>query len=323
MVRLHEIIKIVADLQERGELDLAQRIAGQYMLRLDSGELRFNYLTITVKLGLVEQALDQLEQSLETEHWFSAWFLQRTPELKQLSDLARFKRILKLCEDKENQYWQSGVMAPILQVPQSAQPPFPLIIAVHGNGFNSKHSASHWASAVDAGWMVFHPLARRLVGVGSHWWDAHEENRAIIAEQAGEIFSTHPIDLQRVILGGFSKGGEVAMVLALLGQFGARGFITIGAGGYYHMQPELWQPLLESSPRGLRGVAMYSPYDLERSEANHTLDKLRAAGIEVRLEKYYAEGHVFPEDFPARCQKAIKFVMQDSSPTKIKVNNKE
>jgi predicted esterase len=309
MVRLHEIIKIVADLQEKGELDLAQRMAGHYMDRLDSGELRVNYLTLTVKLGCIDQALDQLEESLETRHWFSPWFLQRTPELKQLSGLPRFQKILKLCEEKETQYWQSGEMAPILQVPPSGKPPFPLIIALHGNGFNAQHSAIHWAALVDAGWMVFHPLAKRLVGYGLHWWDAHEENRQIIAGQAGEIFSQYPIDPERVILGGFSKGGETAMVLALLGQFGAKGFITIGAGGYYHMQPELWQPLLESSPGGLRGVVMYSPYDLERSEANHTLDKLRAAGIEVRLEKYSAEGHVFPEDFAARCQGAIRFVI--------------
>jgi hypothetical protein len=100
------------------------------------------------------------------------------------------------------------------------------------------------------------------------------------------------------------------MVLALLGQFGAKGFITIGAGGYYHIQPELWQPLLESPPRGLRGVAMYSPYDLERVEGlNHTLEMMQAAGIEVRMEKYSAEGHVFPEDFAVRFQSAIEFVM--------------
>jgi pimeloyl-ACP methyl ester carboxylesterase len=303
----------VNDLREHGELDLAQRIAGHYMVRLDSGELRFNYLTITVKLGYVERAMDQLEESLETNQWFSPWFLQRTPELQQLGNLPRFQRILKSCKEKETQYWQNGVMTPILQVPPSAQPPFPLIIAMHGNGFNSQHSASHWSAAVDAGWMVFHPLAKRLVGYGLHWWDIHEENREIIAEQAGKIFTQYPIDTGRVILGGFSKGGETAMVLALLGKFGAKGFITIGAGGYYHMQPELWQPLLESPPPGLRGVAMYSPYDLERNEgSNHTLEMMQAAGIEVRMEKYYGEGHVFPEDFAVRFQSAIEFVMGSS-----------
>ena len=101
------------------------------------------------------------------------------------------------------------------------------------------------------------------------------------------------------------------MFLAIRGWLSAKGFITVGAGGYYHMQPELWLPLLESAPPGLRGVAMYSAYDLERSEAeNQTLKILRAAGIVCQLERYPVEGHVFPEDFPVRFQKAVDFVLQ-------------
>ena len=37
---------------------------------------------------------------------------------------------------------------------------------------------------------------------------------------------------------GFSKGGEVAMYLALRGALGHKVFLTIGAGGYLHMEPE-------------------------------------------------------------------------------------
>lgn len=310
MVRLHEIIKIVADLQGQGEFELAQRIASRYMHRLDSGELRFIHLELTAKLGDIDQVMEQLEASLETDHWFSPWFLQRSPELSRLGNLPRFQKILKACAEKETQYWQSGAMAPILQVPLSGQPPYPLLVAIHGNGFNAQHSASQWACAAEAGWLVFHPLAKRLVGPGLHWWDTHEENREIIAQQTGEFLQQYSIDADRVILGGFSKGGETAMVLALCGQLGAKGFITVGAGGYHHIQPELWRPLLESPRRGLRGVAMYSPYDLERvGNLNLTLEMLHAAGIEVRLEKYSAEGHVFPEDFAVRFQNAVKFLM--------------
>jgi hypothetical protein len=69
---LHEILKIVNDLQEHGELELAQRIAGQYMDRLDSGELRFNHLAITAKLGQTSQIMDLLENYVDTGRWFSS-----------------------------------------------------------------------------------------------------------------------------------------------------------------------------------------------------------------------------------------------------------
>jgi pimeloyl-ACP methyl ester carboxylesterase len=311
MIRLHEIIKIVADLQEQGEIELAYRLTGQYMDRLESGELRFNHLSLAAKLGRAGQVMDLLEGYLETNRWFSTWFLQRVPELKQLQDLPRYQGILQATEEREEQYWQDGVAKPLAQVSPSAPPPYPLLIAIHGNGFNPEHSASNWACAAETGWLVFHPMAKRLVGYGSHWWDTHEENREIIVEQAAEILQQYPIDYDRVVLGGFSKGGEVAMVLALQGWLGARGFIGIGAGGYYHMQPELWRPLLESPPRGLSGVLMYSPYDLERAGGeNQTLKSLQAAGIEIWLEKYAAEGHVFPEDFPVRFVSAVEFVLR-------------
>lgn len=317
MIRLHEILKIVADLREHGQLELAQRIAGQYMDRLDSGELRFSHLAMAAELGLAGQVMDLLEDYLESSRWFSTWFLQRIPELKLLEDLPRYQRILQATEEKEAQYRQDGGIQPITQVPASAQPPYPLLIAIHGNGFNAQHSACQWACAVESGWLVFHPLAKRLVGYGAHWWDAHEENRVLIAEQAGEILGQYPIDYGRVILGGFSKGGETAMVLALLGWLGAQGFITVGAGGYFHLKAELWQPLLESPKSSLRGVAMYSPYDLERAGGvSQTMERMQAAGIEIRLEKYPAEGHVFPEDFPVRFEKAVEYVLRTTGQDK-------
>jgi predicted esterase len=314
MILLHEIIKIIADLQEQGELELAYQMAGHYMDRLDSGELRFNHLSLAAKLGHLSQVMDLLEEYLDTQHWFSNWFLQRVPELEQLKELPRYQKIIHLAEEREAQYWQDGSVEPVTQVPLAAKPPYPLLIAIHGNGFNAIHSASQWACAEEAGWLVFHPLAKKLVGYGSHWWGAHEENRAVIVQQVEENLLQYPIDYTRVIMGGFSKGGETAMVLALQGWLGAKGFITVGAGGYYHMQPELWLPLLESPPQGLRGVAMYSLYDLERSEVESSIpEMMRRAGINYQLEKYPAEGHVFPEDFPVRFQKAVDFVLQSST----------
>jgi predicted esterase len=127
-------------------------------------------------------------------------------------------------------YWQDDSVKPITQVPPAAKPPYPLLIAIHGNGFNAMHSASQWVCAAEAGWLVFHPLARRLVGLGAHWWVSHEESRAIIEQQVEENLLQYPIDSTRVIMGGFSKGGEV---LSREGAWG-EGLYHGRAGGYYH-----------------------------------------------------------------------------------------
>jgi pimeloyl-ACP methyl ester carboxylesterase len=116
-----------------------------------------------------------------------------------------------------------------IQVSPSAQPPYPLLIAIHGNGFSPAHSAQEWVCAMRVGWLVFHPMAKRL---------------------------EHP-------------------------------------------------------PMVLRGMILYTPYDYQRAgDVNQILEMMQAAGIEIRLEKYPAEGHVFLEDFPERFNKAVDYVLR-------------
>ena len=308
MLRSHEIIKIVGDLQARGELRLAQQVAAQYMHTLESTELRFMHLALTARLGEDRAASELLAGYLESGRWFSRWFLLRDAQLARLAQDAHFENLLRACDEQEARYRQSGAAVPLLQVPPGP-PPYRLLVAIHGNGFNAQHSAEHWAAAQAAGWLVFHPLAQRVVGPGLHWWEDHAENLAQVRAQAAAALPAYPLAAGQVLLGGFSKGGETAMVLALQGEFGARGFITVGAGGYLHMQPEGWQPLLASPPPRLRVVALYSPYDFERSGAVLTLERLRAAGLELRLEHYCAEGHVFPPDFAERFRQAANWIM--------------
>jgi hypothetical protein len=284
------------------------------MDRFDNGELRFNHLALSARLGDTGRVMDLLEEYLKSDRWFSTWFLARIPELKALEGQPRFRRILEDSEAAEARYWQDGTAAPVVQAPASGGLPYPLLVAMHGNGFNPTHSVQGWTSATKSGWLVFHPVARRLVGYGMHWWDTHEESRAFIEEQAREHLQGHAIDPGRIILGGFSKGGEVAMVLSLQGWRGAKGFIGVGAGGYYHMEPDRWQPLLASPPPGLRGVVLYSPNDLGRAGGpNRTLEMMRSAGIEIRQEVYPAEGHVFPEDFEERFERAAAFLLETAN----------
>jgi predicted esterase len=282
------------------------------MQALNSGELRFNYLVFSSLLGEFERVFDELEASIHSDHWFTPWFLQRTTELKPLAENPRYQAALSALAEVEQAYRRSGAFQPVLQMPHGAQPPYPLLIALHGNGYNPQHSAEHWECAAEAGWLVFHPTSEHLVGRNTGWWDNHEENIRIVTHQVEPVFNAYPVDPQRILLGGFSKGGETAMVLALQKAFRAKGFITVGAGGYYHLQPDLWQPLIDSAPKDIRGICLYSPYDHERGDqANPTIEMLQAAGLDVREERYYAEGHRFPDEFSEYFRKASEYIMRN------------
>jgi predicted esterase len=306
----HEVHKLLSDLIARQELEGAFQLCAAHMDPLEDGFLRFNYLCLAVRLGRLQLALDWLEASLCSDHWFSVWFLRRSPDLQPLSEFPVFQRCLRVLQDKEADYWRQGKIKPVTVGPQHGSPPYPLLVGLHGNGFNSLDAVQQWSCAPQQGWLATFPLAPHLVTGGKHWWDKHEENVQSVMSHVQSIRSQYPIAEDRLLLSGFSKGGEIAMYMALRGDLNQKVFLTIGAGGYLHLAPEQWRPIIEAASPDVRGVMMYSPYDLDRigKSLEVILPMLADRGIAYQFIEYDADGHVFPGDFESRFRQAVKFL---------------
>src|SRR5215212_8675760 len=120
--KLHEVHKLLSDLLAREELEQAYQLSSKFMEPLDDGFLRWNYLCLAVRLGQLESALDWLENSLSSDHWFSVWFLRRFQELQPLYDLPRFEKCLRILAEKEASYWQQEKMKPLTLAPPNVNP---------------------------------------------------------------------------------------------------------------------------------------------------------------------------------------------------------
>jgi hypothetical protein len=306
----HEIHKLLSGLLERQDLEQGLELTATYMDQMDDDFLRFNHLCLAVRLGRIQLALDFLQSLLNTDHWISTWFLKRSSELKPLFDLPEFENITRVLDEKENDYWRQEVMKPITIMPQIGSPLYPLLVGLHGNGFNTLDAVQQWSCAPQQGWLATFPLSKHLVMYGKHWWDAHEENIDIIQTHIHEICSQYPVDQDRILYSGFSKGGEVAMLMALSNCLNVNKFLTIGAGGYLHLEPEKWRPIIEAASPDVRGVMMYDPYDLDRigKSLDIILPLLADRGIAYKFIQYEAEGHMFPHDFSDRFTKAVQFL---------------
>ena len=314
LLKLHEVHKLFSDLLTQGDLEQAYQLAAKYMDPLDDGFLRFQHLCLAVHLGQIESALSWLENSLNTEHWFSAWFLRRSDYLQPLSNLPRFEKCLHDLGEKERIYWAEGRMKPLTVAPSNGNSPFPLLVGLHGNGFNTLDAVQQWACVPQQGWLATFPLAPHIVHCGKHWWDHHDENESLVLSHVRSIHSRFPVANDKLLWSGFSKGGEVAMYLALRGALDRRVFLTVGAGGYLHGEPELWRPIIEAASPETRGVMMYSSYDLDRSDntvRSVILHMLEDRGIVYQFIEYEGEGHAFPNDFDQRFQDAVTFLFEE------------
>ena len=74
------------------------------------------------------------------------------------------------------------------------------------------------------------------------------------------------------------------------------------------------RPIIEAASPEVRGVMMYSSYDLDRSgdfAKKVILPMLEDRGIAYQFIEYEGEGHVFPNDFDIQFQKAIVFLFEE------------
>lgn len=119
------------------------------------------------------------------------------------------------------------------------------------------------------------------------------------------------IDFSRSIIGGFSRGGAVAVHLALSGQVPVSGFLAVAPS----LRPETLPPLVEAcSPGRVRGYLVVGERDAWSYRTSLELaEALRRRGIPCELEIHPSLGHDYPLDF-AHCLRRALDVLTESGP---------
>ena len=126
-----------------------------------------------------------------------------------------------------------------------------------------------------------------------------------------ELSEKHQVDFDRVVVGGFSKGGEMAIWLALKEVIPMAGFVAVNPGGPFIQEIENWQPMLEAcqSLPSLRGFFLVGENDarIENIKALH--EKFNTHGLTSDLVVAPEIGHDFPADFDQILAEALRFVI--------------
>jgi dienelactone hydrolase len=118
-------------------------------------------------------------------------------------------------------------------------------------------------------------------------------------------------DAKRIVTAGLSKGGEVAVWLAMSGMVPAQGFLAIAPGGPRVAEPQKLLPLVESSrERGIQGYLLVGDQDTYCYEPTMRLSAfLKEQGIPHELEIRPGVGHWFPPDFERSLRRGLEFIL--------------
>jgi dienelactone hydrolase len=253
--------------------------------------------------GQTQQALDSLEEAVEAGYWYNKQQLREDADLDPLQGLPRFERLVEIC--LERQAAAQAKAAPTLTLLEpTGSPPWPLLLALHGNNSQAKAAAEKWGAATSLGWLVALPGSSQVGGPDAYVWNDWEWATDEIQRHCAALSERFSLEADRTVLGGFSMGGGLAAWLALTGAIKAKGFVLVGP---WVPDMDKLVPLTEKDEaRELRGHIMVGEadedcYEISLSLAGH----LQRHGVPCDLEVVPGLAHDYPPDFEVVLARAL------------------
>ncbi|MEN8242239.1 MAG: hypothetical protein ABFS17_09985 [Chloroflexota bacterium] len=262
-------------------------------------------------LGQPDLAIEIIQEAVDAGYWMSEAYFRADPDLASLQELPAFNKLVEESEQKRlAALAETDPLALPLPLPAKKAEAYPLLLALHGNTQNAENSVAFWESAPEAGWLTVLPQSSQPVFSDAYVWDDLALGGREIKEHYDQLVGKYQIDSGKVVIGGFSKGGEMAVWFALMGSLPVAGFISVNPGGPMINDIDLWLPLLDSCKRlsEMRGyfVAGENDQNIENIKALHQL--LNSRGMACELVIAPAIAHDFPEDFSQTLAQALQYL---------------
>jgi len=267
----------------------------------EQAALIYNYrYCAAARMNKTDLALQLIQESLDAGCFWRADYLTSDDDLKSLRGLPEFKRITDASEKKYQETQKnSKPFALPLSLPENVQGPMPLLLALHGNNSNAQRSFKFWESAVRDGWRTVLLQSSQVVSSNGYVWDDLELGaQEIKVHYEGLIVSDSP-EAGRTVVGGFSKGGEMVIWLALKEIIPLAGFIAVNPGGPYIREVDKFLPLIESckSLSKLRGWLVVGENDQNLNNIKSLHKMFNVHGLDCQLIIAPDIAHDFPKDF--------------------------
>ena len=140
---------------------------------------------------------------------------------------------------------------------------YPLLIALHGRNGNKELHVEYWDVACQGGWLVLVVQSTQPLSSSTFCWDDPEQGLADILFYIENILGKYPIDMQRIVIAGFSQGSGMSIYSAMSGNINVSGFISIGT---YWANPSSLVPLAKHT-KSVRGYFLIGEKDFSLENA--------------------------------------------------------
>ncbi|NIO70429.1 MAG: alpha/beta hydrolase, partial [Anaerolineae bacterium] len=210
-------------LYQKGEYAQALDLVTREASRFPTEALRIYYWRICMAslLGETALALQLLEEALEAGFWYAEAQLREDPDLQPLQGLPGFEQLVEVCRKRHAEAQAQAVPVLLTLQPeggcQAGLQPCPLLLALHANNRTAEYSLGFWRSAVSKGWLLALPQSSQVRRPDGYTWNDRDWAVREIQEHYATLCEQYAIDPDRVVVAGFSLGGELAIWLAMSG----------------------------------------------------------------------------------------------------------
>jgi dienelactone hydrolase len=262
--------------------------------------MAFWRLCLYALTGQRDAAITVMGAALDRGLWFGEGQLLHDPDLDSLRGDPDFERLVKISQARQAEAQKDA--RPLLEViePAGAATPYPLLMALHGNNGSIAHTLPFWRGAADHGWLVAVPQSSEIsYSLEAFSWNDHDRLSPEVQAHYAGLVARYPVDTRRVVIGGFSMGGRMAVRQALAGVIPARGVIAVSAA----LSPEdaeAWaESITAAAARGLRAAFVLGERDADRFiKGNQSLAAaFQRAGIDTTLHTDPDLAHDYPAYF--------------------------
>ena len=282
-------------------------------------EIRYWRACLAACRGEMDLALHVLEDTVSEGSWYSVQQLREEQDLAGLQGKPRYEQLCANC--LERQKAAEAAAKPVLRIlepplePTPADRRIPLMLALHGNAQTADHALRSWRPMLDHGYLLAAPFSSQVAWDDRRNWTDLERGSVEVSSLIGELHDQYRLDPDRSVIGGFSMGAGLALLIALQDSATLfRNFILVGP---YLPDPDSLDTLIESRrSKGLRGIIVVGDLDEPcLTIAKRIHGKMDLPGYAVNLEVKPGLAHDFPLDFHAVVGRALElFASANGSP---------
>lgn len=268
---------------------------------------------LAARLQQPDLAIALLQEAIDRGYWYNDTIMRESPSWQSLQGLPAFERLAEVCYARQDTAQRDTRAHHLVVTPDRAplsERPYPLLIALHGNGDNARTALHNWGGLAENGWLVAALQSSQVVSTEAYVWDDQARAERDIADQYTQLRTVYPIDRERVVLAGFSMGAETALRLALTQAVPVQGFVLLAPGGPTMAEPNAWRPEVQRATAQLRGAVLLCERDegIAHATIHEIVGLLNAHHIACELAIVPEVDHEYPPNLSTLAQRAVDFI---------------